>query len=306
MYSVYMSSIQTLYVRDRALWKRARKAAGSQGLSSFVERAIRQYLDRQEPMPNERAQKFVLSVKPEGDGEEMTEHIEFQGQLMVDSKGFSLEQIPRIRIYRTEKGRLVLYRSYPFPGMSPLYTVYSDFESLARDKPALDTMWITEHDMYGDQTDLTPKFLVALKSALRHATGRLVDQIEPSQLIPESVQSVRLGRDDDTLRRSLHGFLDLDVLLIAMLLLSATESEPTHLSEIYRAFGNIKPLSRLGNTADSLGDLPAAVRGYLNADARLPPARRLFNNPKRGSWGVSSLGERRANDVLRHLKMKCG
>jgi hypothetical protein len=99
----------------------------------------------------------------------------------------------------------------------------------------------------------------------------------------------------------------LDVLLVAMLLLPATEEQPRHLSEIYTAFEAIKPVSRLGNMPHSLGELPAAVRGYLNLDTRRErPHHRLFVNTKRGFWGLSNIGERRATDVLHELGMVRG
>ena len=79
----------------------------------------------------------------------------------------------------------------------------------------------------------------------------------------------------------------------------ATQRDPRHLSEISKAFEQIKPVSRLGRAARQLTNLPAGMRGYLNNDARKkPPSRRLFTRAGRGLWGLSAVGETRANEVL--------
>jgi hypothetical protein len=307
MYTITMSDTRTLYVRDQDLWERARKLAGSQGLSSLVERAVRQYLDQQEPIAKTHSHRFVLPVRSDEENE-MEESIEFQGHLLVDSAGFSLEQIPRIQVYRTSLGRFVVYRTYPMHSARPSHDVYPDLESLLRDKTVLATTWITEEDKYNDETDLTPELVEALKDAVGRPKRVLIDELKSSQLASQPKRPVRLGTDGERLRLLLGGRLDLDVLLVAMFLLDATERDAKHLSETYAAFAQIKPVSRLGNTAGTLGDLPAAVRGYLNADARECPQHRLFVNtrPGKGFWGLSTLGERRAVDVLNHLGLVRG
>ena len=71
-----------------------------------------QYLDHQEPPSGDVFKKFVLPVTHAG-GENVEQNIEFQGQLLIDSEGFSVEQLPRVRVYRTTKGRFVVYRTWP-------------------------------------------------------------------------------------------------------------------------------------------------------------------------------------------------
>lgn len=117
-------------------------------------------------------------------------------------------------------------------------------------------------------------------------------------------QPVHLGRDTKTICRALVDTADLDVLLVAMHLLASTATDPKHLSEIENAFRALKPVSRLGNAPDDLKEFQAGMRGYLNNDTRKrATSQRLFANPKRGFWGLSTIGDRRAIDVLRRLGM---
>jgi hypothetical protein len=300
-------STTSLYVRDEELWERARKHAGSQGLSSLVEQAVRQHLDRQEPLTGTGVQTFVLPVATDDESGEMGHSIEFQGQLVVDSEGFSLEQLPRVRVYRTVKGRLVVYRTWPphFQFASS-YSLYSDIEKLESDPLALSTMWITDEDMLGEHADLTPRLARALRKSLSREAIIVIDELEPPDT-KDVNRPVRLSRDADVVRRALQGRADRDVLLVAMHLLSATGKDPRHLSESYKAFAKIKPLSRLGKRPEDLKELPAAVRGYLNDETRKQsPTHRLFTNPKRGFWGLSNIGESRATEVLHQVGMVRG
>jgi len=230
--------------------------------------------------------------------------IEFQGQLVVDSKGFSLEQLPRIRVYRTVKGRFVVYRTWPrhFQGDSS-YSLYSDIEKLESDPLALSTIWITDEDLLGEQANLTPQLTRALRKSLSREAVIAIDELEPADT-KDVDRPVRLSRDADVIRLALQAKGDRNVLLVALHLLSATDKSPRPLSEIYEAFATIKPLSRLGNTPDTLENVPAAVRGYLNDETRKQsPPHRLFTNPKRGFWGLSNVGERRATEVLHQVGM---
>lgn len=300
-----MSAI-TLYARDQKLWTAAKRAAGNQGLSALVEQALRQHL--QEPADHEGDRRFVLSVGvADGDAAdgELGHRIEFHGRLIADSAGFSVEQLPRIRVYRTARGRLVVYRTWPSVfGLPPTFTVYEDFRSLESDRHALATTWLTEHDPLGERSDLTDDVLRSLRKALARQTALSIDALEPSQLGPVNHQPARLGRDTKRIARALTGMGDLDVLLVSMHLLGSTASDPKHLSEIENTFRELKPVSRLGNTPDDLNEFQAAMRGYLNNDCRKrTPSQRLFVNPKRGFWGVSPIGNRRAMEVLRRLEM---
>jgi hypothetical protein len=131
-----------------------------------------------------------------------------------------------------------------------------------------------------------------------------IDALEHSQLGPVNHQQVRLGRDTKRIARALAGTGDLDVLHVSIHLLGATASDPKHLSEIENAFRELKPISRLGNAPGDLKEFQAAMRGYLNNDTRKrTPIQRLFANPKRGFWGLSAIGDRRAGEVLQRLGM---
>lgn len=298
----------TLYARDQHLWAVARRAAGSQGLSAFVEQILRQHL--QEPTEQDANRHFVLTVgiaddEEEEEEDELVQRIEFEGRLIADSSGFSVEQLPRIRVYRTVRGRLVVYRSWPAVfGLPSTYTVHADLRSLESDRNDLRTVWITDDDPLGERSDCTQQLLRSLKRSLARQTALSIDALEPSQLGPATYNPVRLGRDTTRIAHALVGTKDLHVLLVSMHLLGATASDAKHLSEIEKTFRELKPVSRLGNAPDDLKDFQAAMRGYLNNDSRKrSPSQRLFVNPKRGFWGVSPIGERQAIEVLQTRTM---
>ena len=224
---------------------------------------------------------------------------------MTDSSGFSVEQLPRIRVYQTAGGRLVVYRTWPAVfGSAPMFTVYGDLASLESDPQALATTWITEQDPLGERSDLTADLLRSVKRAIVRKTSVSIDALDPSQLGPPVHQPIRLERDIKRIADALVGKADQDVLLVSMHLLGATGSDPKHLSEIEKTFRELKPISRLGNAPEDLREFQAAMRGYLNNDSRKrAPSQRLFVNPKRGFWAVSPIGDRRAVEVLRRLSM---
>lgn len=297
-------SATTVYIRDELLWKRARKLAGNQGLSSLVERALREYLDQQEPAPGAGNRTIVLPVAAEdGDGE-MAHSIEFGGRLLVDSQPLSLEQLPRIRVYRTLAGRLVVYRTWPpVFGFEPTYSVYRDLEGLEADARALTAMWITEDDPRGEHTDLAPQFTKQLRKALGRRPVIFIDEMGPAQLAG-ATRPIALGGDADAgrIRCALQGRPVRDVLLVAMYLLFASPEDPRHLSQINEAFAKIQPPSSRGNRPDTYKDLGAVIRGYLNNDTRsLSPDQRFFLNPKSGFWALRKRGETRAAEVLHQL-----
>ena len=161
---------------------------------------------------------------------------------MIDSEGFSVEQLPRVRVYRTTAGRFVVYRTWPpHFDLASSYLIYLDFEGLEADPQALDTMWITEHDMQGEQehADLTSDIVNVLRETVGRRTNISIDQADIRRR-----EVVRLGRDDDSIRQRLQdcGPSDEDVLILAMCLLPATEADPRHLSKIEEPINRLNPL----------------------------------------------------------------
>jgi hypothetical protein len=295
----------TLYARDRDLWSRARSAAGRQGLSSMVERALRRYLDEEAMEASAGGRRLVLPVGGNERGDDMEQRIEFEGELLADSRGLSVEQLPRLRVFRTARGRLVVYRTWPAHfACAPSHAVYPDFDALVRAGGALGTTWITADDPFGEESDLGPAFVGAIRDALRRRPAVRVDE---QPILDRELRPIRLERDAAVLREGLHAQRDLDVLLVAMFLAAASRHDARSLADIYRAFEAIKPVSRLGNMPDDLRALPAAIRGYLNDHtAKYAPSHRLFVRTNRGYWGLTAVGERRAEEVLRRVGFSRG
>lgn len=288
----------TLSATDGELWNRARAVAGPLGLSALVERALRAELSA-----DTSEQRFSLQVRSEGQPDEVVQRVEFFGRLLLDSESYSVGQLPRLRVYQTSKGRLVVYRTWPEGfRLEPTFLVFEDLNALESDPGALATTWITESDPFGEREDLTPQFAKALRRLIRRPHVIDPDELKPTELAGRQPRDVRLPRDASRIRAALIGRPDQDVLLVAMHLIDAVGQQPCHLSHVEDAFRELKPVSRHGNRAEDLKDLQANMRGYLNNDTRKrQPAHRLFTNPRRGYWALSPIGDRRAREVLHHL-----
>lgn len=84
--------------------------------------------------------------------------VTFTGRLVGDSEGYSVTQIPRVMVYQTENGRLIVYKTWretQNPEHGATYEVFSDHEAFSRDPQALDTMWVTgnaDEDTHADFT----------------------------------------------------------------------------------------------------------------------------------------------------------
>jgi hypothetical protein len=296
-----MSSTKTLYVRNRDLWDRARQLAGDQGLSEFVERALQELVDRQTKASGEGMCRQSLAVGGDSEAGDMNHNIEFDGQLLVDSRGFSVEQLPRLRVYVTARGRFVVYRTWPprVSDVAPSFDVYPDLETLECDPTALSTMWITQADPPFETTDLTPQLVKSIRKALGRRPTILVDEM-PLLKPPREMKQVRLGRDASVVRQILRGQKNEHIVGVAIHLLSGGAEQSHHLSQIQKTYRQIAPVSLHGKTPDTYKDEQAVIRSCLNYDtSKRNPAQRLFVNPRRGYWALSKVGGQIASGLLR-------
>src|SRR5256885_4999555 len=118
-------------------------------------------------------------------------------------------QLPRVRVYRTVRGRLVVDRTWPaFFGLEPTFSPYPDLETMVRDRHALATTWITEEDALGQRTDLTPHLVKALRKSLGRRPVLAIDDLDPADMKGRDLQVVRIGKDTETIRRALGGKAD--------------------------------------------------------------------------------------------------
>jgi len=155
---------KTLYVKDEALWNRARELAGDEGLSGIVSDLLRDWVQRKETQRlapgSEEMQEIRLWVggTEHEDPQNLGSHyIALTGRLIADSEGYSLDQVPRVKVYETKARQLVVYRSWldtvSAKSQGATYTVYRDYEDLERNRWALDTAWIEfDKEEFGDHT----------------------------------------------------------------------------------------------------------------------------------------------------------
>ena len=136
-------------MRDEKLWNRARKLANADGLSGVIHDLLTDWVRRKEAeMDTQRMAEVELSVggkAHDAEHDDIAERIAFTGRLIADSANLSVAQLPRIRVYQTRPGKFVVYRSWegtPSTSLGATYRTYADYESLAADRFALDTMWI--------------------------------------------------------------------------------------------------------------------------------------------------------------------
>ena len=139
---------QTLYVRDEKLWADAKTLAGSEGLSGLIHDLLRTWVQKKEAemesvRRSEQMREYDIVVVPPA--HDLSARVVFTGRLLGDSQGFSVGQLPRIQVFETKGRKLVVYRSWKGTSANDqgaTYQVYRDYEELAKDRKALDTMWI--------------------------------------------------------------------------------------------------------------------------------------------------------------------
>lgn len=96
--------------------------------------------------------------------------VSFPGREVGDSACHSVGQIPRVQVFRTDRGGLIVYKSWqdtPTPQAGATREWFASFDHLDRSPLALDTMWIegdAERDLNADHT---PELKQQITEALR-------------------------------------------------------------------------------------------------------------------------------------------
>ena len=111
-----------------------------------------------------------------------------------------------------------------------------------------------------------------------------------------------VNRLEATCVRALNGCNNNERLLVCLFLMSERPLRWHHLSDIEKELRQMFPPSRHGNEPDTYVDFQAtAIRAVVNAAKRFQPQERQWENPQRGYWRNTPLGNRRAIDVLRRV-----
>lgn len=165
---------KTIYVRDGKLWAKARQLADNGGLSNVIHKLLVGWVrQREAEMQSEHLAEIELWVGGEAHEKEQevaeSQRLAFTGRLLADSEGFSVAQLPHLRVFRTKTGKLIVYRSWkgtPSENLGATYRVYQDYEALTADPLALDTMWIEGDEELDRNADHTPELRRELATAL--------------------------------------------------------------------------------------------------------------------------------------------
>lgn len=96
--------------------------------------------------------------------------VSFAGREVGDSACHSVAQIPSVQVFETDRGGLIVYKSWqdtPTPQASATCERFASFDHLDRSPLALDTMWI-EGDAERDlNSDHAPELKQQITEALR-------------------------------------------------------------------------------------------------------------------------------------------
>lgn len=130
---------KTIYVRDESLWRRARKLAGKDGLSAFIQRALEEYVAEKEA----EAQGFdEYRIVPSSPDVNFAQPISFTGRTVATKHflndpaheeygGGAFHEIA-VAVYLTRGGKLVLYAWDSGP--MQYLRIYQSLDELLKDE----------------------------------------------------------------------------------------------------------------------------------------------------------------------------
>ena len=120
---------KTIYVKDEALWKRARDIAGKAGLSAFIEEAVEEFVERKE-LENRGFSPQRIYVQ--GDAFPEGQLVRFNGRRLGDTLlGGEPEQPYEIaEVFQTKGGKLVLVLRNADTNEAYEYRTYDSLEEL--------------------------------------------------------------------------------------------------------------------------------------------------------------------------------
>jgi hypothetical protein len=169
---------KTVYVRDEKQWNKAMSLVGKGGMSALVSDLLDSWIARKEREMTS-LQKSVemrdIELPVDDSHSDETEEkigphkVVFTGRLLADSAGYSVAQAPRILVYQTQGGKILVYRTFqdsPNAEEGPTFRVYANYEELDRDGLALDTMWIEGDPIEDEGADYTEELQREVARAL--------------------------------------------------------------------------------------------------------------------------------------------
>jgi hypothetical protein len=162
---------KTIYFRDASLWDQAKTLAGGEGLSSVIADLLADWVRRREALGN--LSEFELWVGGRGHEEQHGSarplFVGFKGRYIADNFGSSFEQMPKIHVYQTTTGALVVYRDWRDTAgreWGATYLRFQDFQSLQRHPTALQTTSIDAKGDLQEDLDIESEVLQTVADAL--------------------------------------------------------------------------------------------------------------------------------------------
>jgi len=158
---------KTIYIKDDALWRRARELTGKAGLSAEIQGFVERLVQERES-PQKGFKRTVLAVGIEsGPNDFQVEHIAFNGRLIHKAiiSGEKGARDVELAVFQTAAGKLVLTVRDPDEG--PVIGHYAVYDSLGELARAL------KDD--GHPEDERVAFLNSLAEALGQEWARWID-----------------------------------------------------------------------------------------------------------------------------------
>ena len=97
-------------------------------------------------------------------------HVAFTGRLIAESDGLALDALPKIRVYQTRTGKLVVYRDWRgsvVDDAGATYLEFPDLKALVASPSALGTLWIDGSGNADARPDLDRQLLRHTAAGLR-------------------------------------------------------------------------------------------------------------------------------------------
>ena len=168
---------RSIYFADDDLWASARRLAGSVGISAVIADLVRQWVADKLKEEQAKPKETEMTETPlwvggsvANDGDLGDHHVAFTGRMVADSADYSLAQIPRVRVFQTRAGKLLVHRDWTSTPINEgaMYTIFDSFEALEQDALALQMDWVDASESGDDPGVRTapPQFMRDLARSL--------------------------------------------------------------------------------------------------------------------------------------------
>ena len=147
---------KTIYVKDEALWDRAKELAGKDGFSALISKALEDFVERRNVANLDFSDHSILidpSLAELAPDESFAKLIRFKGRSLATTfTGPDPDQADGdAEVYQTRAGRLILVLRQAPTGEAYDRRIYESFDQLAADQEALREVPLRERHEFLDR-----------------------------------------------------------------------------------------------------------------------------------------------------------